>query len=892
MTSRIRLTLFALVLAFAGSAYAEDLTSQNYRIVSNGTGASSSVTSNQWMDKGTSQYGSYHVVGKTFPSTPRTASTPFPENSPNPQDLLGTNFGLDQGFLYTLFNFNTASTTRFTDNSGTDVTQYEIGNGDVYVTVTDSDENTDSNSAQTVSVVITCAASGDSETITLTETGNNTGVFRNTTGIASALPPATQENGIIETAGGSEIVATYTDNDDPSDTSNDTATMTNGLTPPAAPTLVSPADGSFTNDPTTSFDWSDSTGADTYILQIDDANDFVTPIIVKTGIATSEYTLSGTPPEFLADGQYWWRVFAVNGGGSSPASGVWDLTVDTEPPVITRFTLSDTTCPGAVCTDSATVTCGISEDDATPIVRWLLVNDPSSLETPTVQDMLSNGLSARPSTWDFPATEGRHTVALWVMDSAQNISPARTASMEYVIVAGGVGIVAPPGGFVVRPMVPLCLEVVGFEEPITWSVDRGTIIGNSPTATYYNKGPAENCTITVHGIHGGEMTMDQYHCTTIQFTGGIGAGSNLSGSHTFDIPVARTYSGKGFLLNLSLHYNSHAQEPREYTGYSYNWTHSYDIFIHRLKKDRIELKDGTGGRVVFCLRNTNPPSWDAYDIVQDENPYGNYSVVEAAPSGGATDPEFGLYHYKMTTKARTEYFFREMLNDNVEENYYGLMDSPAYCVGIRDTNGNIMQFAYETASDGDPNPWMRTILTSVTDTAGRSITFEYEQPVVGGQTQAGQRISRITDPNGNITVLAYNADSFLQSVTEGGSVWSFTWYPVLDCHRLMETKTDPNANVSRYVFEVGKIFIEEYLNGRLTLRTDRNTVPTGSPTTITNANGDERIEAFEPWDNTWSNITDEEGFTITNTFDNWRNLLTEDVHLRRSGQQAHRDGQQ
>jgi YD repeat-containing protein len=229
----------------------------------------------------------------------------------------------------------------------------------------------------------------------------------------------------------------------------------------------------------------------------------------------------------------------------------------------------------------------------------------------------------------------------------------------------------------------------------------------------------------------------------------------------------------------------------------------------------------------------------------------------------------------MTTKARTEYFFREMLNDNVEENYYGLMDSPAYCVGIRDTNGNIMQFAYETASDGDPNPWMRTILTSVTDTAGRSITFEYEQPVVGGQTQAGQRISRITDPNGNITVLAYNADSFLQSVTEGGSVWSFTWYPVLDCHRLMETKTDPNANVSRYVFEVGKIFIEEYLNGRLTLRTDRNTVPTGSPTTITNANGDERIEAFEPWDNTWSNITDEEGFTIT--YDAQGNKLTATV---------------
>jgi RHS repeat-associated protein len=230
----------------------------------------------------------------------------------------------------------------------------------------------------------------------------------------------------------------------------------------------------------------------------------------------------------------------------------------------------------------------------------------------------------------------------------------------------------------------------------------------------------------------------------------------------------------------------------------------------------------------------------------------------------------------MTTKARTEYFFREMLADNVEECQYGVMDSPAYCVGIRDTNGNVMQFAYETVSDSDPDPWIRTILTSVTDTAGRSITFEYEQPTIGNQTQAGQRISSITDPNGNVTTMAYNSDGFLQTVTEGASVWSFTYYPTTPRHRHIETKSDPNANVSRYVFVDDCLFVEEYLNGRLTLRTDRDTVPTGSPTTITNANGDERIEAFEPWDNTWSNITDEEGFTITNTFDNWRNLLTED----------------
>jgi YD repeat-containing protein len=332
MQSKIRLIVFGLVIALAGSLWAEELTSTSYRIVSNGTGASSSVTSGQWMDKGSSQYGSYHVVGKTFPSTPRSASTPFPLDSTNPQDLLGTNFGLNQGFLYTLFNFKTASTTRFTNSSGTDVTSYEIGTDDAYVTVTDSDQNRDSNLAETVSVVITCTSSGDSETITLTETGNNTGVFRNTTGINSALPPATQENGIIEASNGDVITATYTDDDEPSDTSDDTATMTVSGAPPA-PTLISPTDGSFTTDTTPSFDWSDSTGATTYTLQIDDAPNLATPIIVKTGLTVSNYTLSGTAPEDLADGQYWWRVFAVNGNGNSPASAVWDFTVVTTLPV-------------------------------------------------------------------------------------------------------------------------------------------------------------------------------------------------------------------------------------------------------------------------------------------------------------------------------------------------------------------------------------------------------------------------------------------------------------------------------------------------------------------------------------------------------------------------------
>jgi len=48
----------------------------------------------------------------------------------------------------------------------------------VFVTVQDTDLNTDPGSAQTVGVKLTDATSGDSETLTLTETGLNTGIFR------------------------------------------------------------------------------------------------------------------------------------------------------------------------------------------------------------------------------------------------------------------------------------------------------------------------------------------------------------------------------------------------------------------------------------------------------------------------------------------------------------------------------------------------------------------------------------------------------------------------------------------------------------------------------------------------------------------------------------------
>jgi hypothetical protein len=119
----------------------------------------------------------------------------------------------------------TESTTRFTDSAGVDVIQYAIGVEGIYVTVEDADQNTDSSLVETISVSVSDSETGDSEELTLTETGVDTGVFRNTEGLPSTSSGAASSgNGRLRTAGGNIVTAVYVD-DGEADTTSDTATM-------------------------------------------------------------------------------------------------------------------------------------------------------------------------------------------------------------------------------------------------------------------------------------------------------------------------------------------------------------------------------------------------------------------------------------------------------------------------------------------------------------------------------------------------------------------------------------------------------------------------------------------------------------------------------------------
>ncbi|MCX6049084.1 MAG: hypothetical protein NT075_28620, partial [Chloroflexi bacterium] len=136
----------------------------------------------------------------------------------------------------------TPSTSEFTTGSNGPVASLYSPNSSICVRVTDVDQNANPGLAETITATIS-SASGDSETVTLTETGLDTGVF------VACIPSSnsiagSSGNGTLYAPAGSVLAVRYVDPNDASDVSGATATIS---TPTPALSLskvqVEPADG-------------------------------------------------------------------------------------------------------------------------------------------------------------------------------------------------------------------------------------------------------------------------------------------------------------------------------------------------------------------------------------------------------------------------------------------------------------------------------------------------------------------------------------------------------------------------------------------------------------------------------------------------------------------------
>ena len=97
---------------------------------------------------------------------------------------------------------------QFTRANGDPSEDFELGADLLYVTVYHAESNTYTDSVQTIEV----ALSGyDAYTMTLTETGPDTGIFRNTTGLTTqvASPPVDTTDSIWEDVDSGEVTATF-----------------------------------------------------------------------------------------------------------------------------------------------------------------------------------------------------------------------------------------------------------------------------------------------------------------------------------------------------------------------------------------------------------------------------------------------------------------------------------------------------------------------------------------------------------------------------------------------------------------------------------------------------------------------------------------------------------
>lgn len=103
----------------------------------------------------------------------------------------------------------TQCTIDFTNASGTAVALYQENNT-IYVKVADGDKNTNSATLETVTAVVQNTNNGDRETLTLTETGANTGIFMGNRP-ASIINGASVEDGIVKAVAGNILQVSYTD---------------------------------------------------------------------------------------------------------------------------------------------------------------------------------------------------------------------------------------------------------------------------------------------------------------------------------------------------------------------------------------------------------------------------------------------------------------------------------------------------------------------------------------------------------------------------------------------------------------------------------------------------------------------------------------------------------
>jgi len=95
---------------------------------------------------------------------------------------------------------------------------------------------------------------------------------------------------------------------------------------PGKPILLSPENNLSTSDNTPTFTWTRGSNADNHRIEVDNDNDFSSPIDNVVVAAPDDNTWTKTSPGY-ALGTYYWRVWARNAQGENCSENTWQFTI-------------------------------------------------------------------------------------------------------------------------------------------------------------------------------------------------------------------------------------------------------------------------------------------------------------------------------------------------------------------------------------------------------------------------------------------------------------------------------------------------------------------------------------------------------------------------------------
>ncbi len=172
----------------------------------------------------------------------------------------------------------------------------------------------------------------------------------------------------------------------------------------------------------------------------------------------------------LAVGSHTVKVIAKNSSGAwqpQESASTFNWSIDIAKPLISTFTVSDTTSSSQSLTNETTVAVTLSGSDAdNSITRWLITEN-DTVPTPTE---MNSGSASEPTSYTIQAAvDGSKTLHAWAMDGALNISTAAQASITLDRVTN----VAIDGGDACTPLNEVILTG-SLEDGAVLAVDAGS----------------------------------------------------------------------------------------------------------------------------------------------------------------------------------------------------------------------------------------------------------------------------------------------------------------------------------------------------------------------------------------------------------------------------------